>query len=102
MALSSMGKMHISINDDVETQFRDSIPGLKKGDISKKIEELMLKSLNQEIKESKKEKKIIDSVMKDLDKLSLVFYNCEEFSMIAANKFALELDKIKRKNKINS
>lgn len=95
-----MGRIHIILNDDVETKFRQSFNGLKKGDISKKIKDLILKDLGQEAKETKKEMKVIENFSEDFDKLVLKFYNSEEFSIIAANVVALEWDKLKEKYKI--
>lgn len=100
MCLSAMGRLQIILNPDVESKFRGSIPERKKGDISKKIESLILRDLGIEEKQGEKELKKIISLTRDVDKMILKFYNAEEFSMLAANLVATEWDKIKEKQKI--
>lgn len=92
--------MQILLDDDVETRFRQSFNGLKKGDISKKIKDLILRDLDQENKETIKEMKLLEKLSNDFTKLILKFYNSEEFSMLAANRVALEWDKLKQRYKI--
>lgn len=95
-----MGRMQILLDNDVERRFRQSFNGLKKGDISRKIKDLILKDLGQEAKDTKKETKILESFGRDFDNMILKFYNAEEFSILAANKVALEWDKLKERYKI--
>jgi len=95
-----MGRVQIILDSDVETKFRQSFNGLKKGDISKKVADLILKDLGQEAKETKKEMKILESFSNEFTKLILKFYNSDNFSILAANEVALEWDKLKQKYKI--
>jgi hypothetical protein len=93
-----MGRMQILLDNDVERRFRQSFNGLKKGDLSKKVEFLILKSLGEEAKQVTKDVRVINTVLKDIDKMILDFYNCDEFSLLAANKVVFEWDKIKQRH----
>jgi len=95
-----MGRMQILLDDDVENKFRQSFQGLKKGDISRKIEDLIRRDLGQEVKEAGKEMKILKNFSNDFTKLILKFYNSEEFSMHAAGIVSLEWDKLRQKHGI--
>jgi hypothetical protein len=92
-----MGRMNIVVDDVVDTEFRNSLPSKKKGDISKRIELLMRKDLKKKDVENRVENTKIKNLFLQIDKMILKFYNCEDFSMNAANKVAFEFDKIKQK-----
>ena len=100
MCISVMGRMQILLDNDVEHRFRQSFNGLKKGDLSKKIQELILKDLGLDAKETKKELKILESFSNEFTKLILKFYNSDNFSILAANEVALEWDKLKQRYKL--
>lgn len=95
--LFQMGKLKFSISDEVETRFRNSFVSPKKGDMSKKIEELIVKDLDSEAKFQKKDLKIVDKIFSEGDKLISKFYESENFSLAASNIAALEWDKAKQR-----
>jgi hypothetical protein len=92
-----MGRMDFTIDDDVETAFRNSILSKRKGDLSKKVEELMKKDLKIKSGNTSAEEKKLKKLYSEIDKLVLNLYKAEELSMIGANKVAIEWDKIKLK-----
>lgn len=89
-----MGRIPIILNNDVENKFRESLSPLRKGDMSKKVQNLILKDLGENVKS---EKKLLKSLFNKMDALILKCYNSPEFSLLAANKIALDWDKIKSK-----
>jgi hypothetical protein len=95
-----MGKMNIVVEDNLDIEFRNSLPNKKKGDISKRIELLIRKDLKKKDVEDKLENVKIKKLFSQIDKMILKFYNCEDFSMNAANKVAFEWDKIKSKTNL--
>lgn len=100
MALCNMGKMHFTFGDETEEAFRSSFKAPKKGDMSKRVESLILKDLGKKDKESTKEKKFLEKISNEFNKLVLKGYDSEACSMLSVNFFALGWDKIKQKYKI--
>ncbi len=97
MCLCIMGRIHIVVDDEIEKEFRNSFDNLKKGDFSKKVEELIKKDLGHQIKG---ELKLIKKLINDLEKFFLRLYDSEEVSVLAVGKIIKDWEKIKEKHKI--